>query len=246
MAQEIFKRYEKKYLLTEEQYLGLKRVLEDRMEADAYGVHTISNIYFDTKDFELIRTSLDGPVYKEKLRLRAYGQVNEKSMVFLEMKKKYSGVVYKRRVPMELASAVRYLNDGILPELENQIFREIQYMKQRYHLKPAAYVAYDRVACSCKADQELRVTFDRNIRCRTEGLDLQAGTYGTSLLEEGRVLMEVKIPGAMPVWMSRGFSELGIYPVSFSKYGRYYREYLVNAERLERCGRDREGGRDCA
>ena len=58
--------------------------------------------------------------------------------------------------------------------------------------------------------------------------------------------MEVKIPGAMPVWMSRGFSELGIYPVSFSKYGRYYREYLVNAERLGRCGRDREGGRDCA
>ena len=78
-------------------------------------------------------------------------------------------------------------------------------------------MAYDRVACSCKADQELRVTFDRNIRCRTEGLDLQAGTYGTSLLEEGRVLMEVKIPGAMPVWMSPGFSELGIYPVSFSK-----------------------------
>ena len=96
MAQEIFERYEKKYLLTEVQYLGLKRVFEDRMAADAYGVHTISNIYFDTKDFELIRTSLDGPVYKEKLRLRAYGAVNEKSTVFLEMKKKYSGVVYKK------------------------------------------------------------------------------------------------------------------------------------------------------
>lgn len=93
MAQEIFERYEKKYLLTEAQYLGLKRVFEDRMAADAYGVHTISNIYFDTKDFELIRTSLAGPVYKEKLRLRAYGAVNEKSTVFLEMKKKYSGVV---------------------------------------------------------------------------------------------------------------------------------------------------------
>ena len=73
------------------------------------------------KDFELIRTSLAGPVYKEKLRLRAYGAVNEKSTVFLEMKKKYSGVVYKRRVPMELVSAVLYLNNGILPESENQI-----------------------------------------------------------------------------------------------------------------------------
>ena len=248
MAQEIFERYEKKYLLTEVQYLGLKRVFEDRMTADAYGVHTISNIYFDTKDFELIRTSLDGPVYKEKLRLRAYGAVNEKSTVFLEMKKKYSGVVYKRRVPMELVSAVLYLNNGILPESENQIFREIQYMKQRDHLKPAAYVAYDRVACYCKTDEELRVTFDWDIRCRNEALDLRARAYGTSLLDAGCVLMEVKIPGAMPVWMSRAFSELSIYPVSFSKYGRYYREYLLREEGAEPEYKQNtvKGGRVCA
>ena len=120
----------------------------------------------------------------------------EKSMVFLQMMKKYSGVVYKRRVKMDIASAVQYLNNGILPESENQIFREIQYMKQRYHLEPAAYVAYDRLACYCKTDEELRVTFDWNIRCRNEALDLRAGAYGTSLLDAGCVLMEVKIPGA--------------------------------------------------
>ena len=79
-------------------------------------------------------------------------------------------------------------------------------------------------------------------------MDLQAGTYGTSLLEEGRVLMEVKIPGAMPVWMSRGFSELGIYPVSFSKYGRYYREYLLREEGAEPEYKQNtiKGGRVCA
>lgn len=246
MAQEIFERYEKKYMLTAEQYRGLCKSFSGRMAADDYGLHTISNIYLDTEDFELIRTSIERPAYKEKLRLRAYGEVKDDSQVFLELKKKCCGVVYKRRTQMSLNEAALYLNKGKRPEAESQIFREIEYVKERYQLKPAAYVAYDRDAWFCREDKELRVTFDRNIRCRRDCLDLRAGAYGVQLLPEGNVLMEVKIPGAMPVWMSRLFSELKIYPVSFSKYGRYYQTCILKNQMAAVLNYRTEGGKACA
>lgn len=226
MAQEIFKRYEKKYMLSEQQYTCLLRALIARMAIDEYGKHTISNIYFDTRDYELIRTSIEQPAYKEKLRLRAYGTVKEDSTVYVELKKKYDGVVYKRRVPMAMQEAGKYLDYGIRPKEDSQIFREIDYTLKRYDLKPAAYIAYDRIALFGKEDPELRVTFDRNIRCRNYMLDLRCGENGSRILEKGQVLMEVKVPGAMPLWMSRLLAGLNIYPDSFSKYGTYYQEYL--------------------
>ena len=94
--QDVFARYEKKYKLTLSQYAALRRWLQDRMEVDSYGLHTICNIYYDTPDFQLIRTSLEKPVYKEKLRLRSYGVPGGDTPVFVELKKKLDGVVYKR------------------------------------------------------------------------------------------------------------------------------------------------------
>ena len=240
MAQEIFKRYEKKYILEEQQYLALMSRLVTKMTADDYGLHTISNIYFDTEDYELIRTSIEKPEYKEKLRLRCYGKAEEDGSVFVELKKKLDGVVYKRRVEMKLTDARKYLYYGIYPERDNQILREIDYTAGRYNLKPAASISYDRLAFFGKEDGELRVTFDHNIRCRNHTLDLSKGPFGTQLLEPGQMLMEVKIPGAMPMWMSRLFAELMIYPVSYSKYGTYYKEYLLYSSVLKK------GGNACA
>lgn len=239
MAQEIFKRYEKKYMLTRTQYETLIPALERWMSPDDYGKHTISNIYFDTWDFELVRQSIEKPEYKEKLRLRAYGKVTENSVVYAELKKKYDGIVYKRRIPLDLGEARKYLCYGIRPKEDSQILREIDYTKKRYDLKPKAFVAYDRVAYYGKDDENLRATFDRNICCRCSGLELKEGVYGTYLLDEDQILMEVKIPGAMPLWMSRMFSFLGIFPVSYSKYGAYYKEYLSQSLFTE-------GGRICA
>ncbi len=113
MAQEVFKRYEKKYMLTRDQYNHLISLLVTKMSADEYGRHTICNVYYDTPDYQLIRTSLDKTIYKEKIRLRSYGVLTEENTVFLELKKKYNGVVYKRRVPMTLKEAGNYLNYGI-------------------------------------------------------------------------------------------------------------------------------------
>ena len=226
MAQEVFKRYEKKYLLTLAQYQGLMRELAEHMTADSYGIHTISNIYFDTRDFELIRRSAEKPNYKEKVRLRAYGRAEEESTVYAELKKKYDGIVYKRRMALTMTEARKYLYYGIYPEKDSQILKEIDYVMGLYNLKHMAFVAYDRTAYFGNENSELRVTFDRNIRCRNGELDLIKGDYGTCILNENQVLMEVKIPGAMPVWMSSIFSRLGIFPVSFSKYGMYYKLIL--------------------
>ncbi|MDO4295400.1 MAG: polyphosphate polymerase domain-containing protein [bacterium] len=227
MAQEIFKRYEKKYLLTAEQYEWIRLELTGHMTMDDYGRHTISNIYFDTEQFELIQHSIKKPVYKEKLRLRAYGKVSEGSLVFVELKKKYDGIVYKRRVQLSLEEANAYLYEGKYPQKDSQILREIDYAYSFYRLLPKMFIAYDRIALFGNEDEQLRVTFDENIRYRKEDLELLKGSHGSTLLPVGVVLMEVKIPGAMPVWMSHLFSELGIYPTSYSKYGACYKRELV-------------------
>ena len=244
MAQEIFKRVEEKWLLPKEEYGRLLPELRKHMEEDVYGKYTISNIYYDTADFRLIRESLEKPVYKEKLRLRLYGDADENGKVFAEIKKKYKGIVYKRRIGMKLKDARRWLNYGIAPAegnggraasfTEKQIFREISYMKDRYGLRPAVFIAYDRTALAGTEDPELRVTFDTNIRCRTTDTDLAAGNQGMQLLPPDTVLMEVKIPGAMPLWMAELFERITPYQQSFSKYGTYY-EYLMKAKN--------EGGR---
>ena len=239
MTQEIFKRYEKKYMLTQKQHDALIPVLERQMNADHYGEHTISNIYFDTRDYELVRQSIEKPEYKEKLRLRAYGKATDTSVVYAELKKKFDGVVYKRRIPVPLCQARKYLYYGIRRIEESQILKEIDYVLNRYDLKPAAFVAYDRAAYYGKGNEELRITFDRNICCRCSGLELKNGVYGTMLLDKNQILMEVKIPGAMPLWMSRLFSGMGLFPVSYSKYGAYYKEYLYHGVFVE-------GGRICA
>ncbi|MDD2956294.1 MAG: polyphosphate polymerase domain-containing protein [Oscillospiraceae bacterium] len=225
--QTVFRRYEKKYLMTAGQYLPLRQALEAYMSPDRYGRHTICNLYYDTVDFQLIRLSIEKPVYKEKLRLRSYGVPDEDSKVFAEIKKKFKGVVYKRREALPLCEARGFLENGVPPARQNQIVREIDWFLNRWQPIPQVFLAYDRIALFGREEPELRVTFDQNIRWRTTALDLAAGDWGAPLLPPGQILMEVKIPGAMPVWMAQLFGRLQIYPTSFSKYGTCYKNHLV-------------------
>lgn len=226
-VQEVFKRYEQKYMLNQMQYQKLLTILKQHLTVDEYGKHTICNIYFDTWDYELIRTSLTKPVYKEKLRLRSYGVPKASDTVFLELKKKFDGIVYKRRVGMTLNSAVDYLYHHRQPNMEHQVLNEADWVFDKYNLVPAAYIAYERIALAGNEDPNLRVTFDFNIRCRETRLNLEKDDFCVTLLEPGQTLMEVKIPNAMPVWMSQAFSQLDIFPVSYSKYGTFYKNYLM-------------------
>jgi uncharacterized protein YjbK len=226
---EIFQRIEKKYLLTVENYQKLRERLFDFVEEDEYGLSTICNVYYDTQDYALIRDSIEKPVYKEKLRLRSYGTPQEQDKVFLELKKKYDGVVYKRRVSMPLKEARNYLTHGIRPDspVNEQILKEIDYFKQFYEVMPRMYLAYDRIATYGKEDKSLRITFDQNIRYRQDDIELELGSAGHLLLKLGEVVMEIKVGGAYPLWLTEILSEMKIYPTSFSKYGNVYKKILT-------------------
>lgn len=228
MVQKVFNRYEKKFLLDEQTYRELRSRLSEYMEEDAYGLHTIRNVYYDTSDDTLIRTSLEKPRYKEKFRIRCYGEPKEDTSRFLEIKKKYKGLVNKRRIVMTKAEAESYLSQGVKPDKQSQIFKEIDYVLTHYDLVPKLYLAYDRIALYGKEDSEFRVTFDQNIRSRNEHPVLEDDTNTTKLLEEGWYLMEVKISNAMPLWFVKILTDLNIQNVSFSKYGNVYKNNLRN------------------
>lgn len=221
--QTVFKRYEKKYFLTREQEAEFLKRIEGKMKLDKYGEHTICNIYFDTPNFDLARRSIEKPVYKEKLRLRSYGVPNSPDYkVFVELKKKYDGVVYKRREQMTLEEAEDYLYEGGHPEKDSQILRELDWFLKTNPVRPAVYLAYDRRAFAGVWEPEFRLTIDRNIRARHKQLNLSDGAVGESIIPDNMSLMEIKIPGVMPLWMAQILSDMKIYPASFSKYGTYY------------------------
>lgn len=215
----IFRRVEKKYLLTQEQYDYLVNAISPYMEIDRYGETEIRNIYFDNSDNELIETSLLKPEYKEKLRLRSYGVPTGDSTVFFEIKKKYRGVVYKRRISVKLSDAYDYIKGGALPETAGNIPAEIDYMIRRYRLSPKAFISYRRVAWAGKDNGDLRITFDRDITSRYDDTKLESCADGHKILPENTYLMEIKIPGAMPLWLAHVLSEKNIFPHSFSKFG---------------------------
>ncbi len=221
-----FERYEQKYLLTPKQYTEVLGEIGRRMEKDVHGHYTICNVYFDTGDYELIRRSLDKPVYKEKFRIRSYGTPKGEDTVFAELKKKYGGIVYKRRVAATAKRLQAFLEKGDRLAGDSQIQGEIRYFLGRYHPEPKVFLAYDRTAFTGEKG-DLRVTFDENLRYRTEGLDLQAGEQGEAVLTEPCIVMEVKTGGAVPLWLARMFCQQGIFPASFSKYGICYKRHIV-------------------
>lgn len=209
-------------MLTMQQYGKLRELISPYITEDKYGLHTICSIYFDTEDDRLIRNSIEKPIYKEKLRLRSYGvPKSDDHEVFLELKKKYKGIVYKRREALTLSAAESYIQSGIIPAY-SQIFREIDYFRCYYSAYPKIFIAYDRIAMTGTRDTDLRMTFDFKIRCRRDRLELRAGDHGIELLPNGSVLMEIKTPNAMPMWLSSALAQLKCYPVSFSKYGHFY------------------------
>lgn len=225
--QTVFKRVEKKYLLTQPQYKAVIKAIGKHMSIDNYGKTTICNIYFDSPCDELIINSIEKPVYKEKFRIRSYGVADDNSRVFLEIKKKFKGVVYKRRIAMNIKEAEKYINTGRLPFVpDNNIPNEIDFMINRYSLKPKVFIAYDRTAYFGIDNKDLRITFDENIRSRYENVTLKSDENCTPLLDKGLYLMEIKIPGAIPLWLSRILSENSIFPTSFSKYGLIHKQHL--------------------
>lgn len=221
--QATFQRFEIKYLLNRQDKIKILQAMEPHMRLDTYGRTTIRNIYFDTDNYRLIRRSLEKPAYKEKLRLRSYQAAGPQDPVFVELKKKYQSVVYKRRMTLPLEQAVESFAQGTpLPAL-SQIGEEIDYFRRFYQtLRPAVFLSYEREAFFPLEGGDFRVTFDENILYRRQDLSLGSGVYGIPLLEEGQTLMEIKTSDAIPLWMSRILNQRHLYKTSFSKYGAAY------------------------
>lgn len=240
MAKMVFQRYEKKFLLCEEQVNQLLPELLNFLELDAYckkenQEYSIYNLYFDTETNRVIRHSVDHPYYKEKLRLRSYqSPVSPEDRVFLEIKKKVGNVVAKRRVVLTHREAQAFLCKGVCPNEMNpiagQILDELAFYLQTHDVRPATYISYDRIALFGKSDPSLRVTFDRNILTRRTDLRLDSPRYGTLLLPPQQRLMEVKCSDAIPLWLARLLAAHKIYKTSFSKYGREYLSYIAQTQ----------------
>lgn len=227
MGNDVFQRHEIKFLVSQSQRKRLLSHIGGYLVPDIHGESTICNIYYDTPDFRLIRRSLEKPNYKEKLRLRSYGPVASVDTVFLELKKKYAGVVYKRRIELPEAAATAYMaRQESLPQ-DSQIGREIAYCCGFYeNLQPSVYLCYDRRAFFAAEDPNLRITFDQNIRFRQDRVSLRAAPGGRDILGPGEALLEIKTATAMPMWLVEALSREGIRQTSFSKYGMAYTTIL--------------------
>lgn len=221
-----FRRYELKFMLTLAQKQELLRVMEPYMEPDEYGRTTIRNLYYDTDSYRLVRRSMERPDYKEKLRVRSYGTAKATDPVFVELKKKYDHVVYKRRLVLPEQTAMAWLaGDAAAPD--TQIGREIDYFCSFYqNLQPRVFLSYEREAFASRDGSDFRVTFDEQILMRQTKLSLSVGAWGTPLLPPGYVLLELKTAGGIPLWMTRFLSEQKIRKTSFSKYGTAYENVI--------------------
>lgn len=248
-ASDTFERKEKKYLITSAQCAALKAGLAAHMRLDDYGATRIDSLYLDTPDRSLICRSLEKPVYKEKLRIRSYGAFSEADTVFVEIKKKFKGIVYKRRVRMSAQGARAYVDgmsyeeaqlnfpipgkdphDDLTPG-KKQIAREIDAFFNRYEgLAPSMLISCLREAwCPIDADDEDcvdRITFDEGISY----IDLSedASVRRRRVAGTDQVVMEIKCAGGYPLWLCELLSDHGVYPRSFSKYGNAFKRVLAD------------------
>ena len=228
MAITSFMRYEKKFLLSDEQVEAVMPSIYEKMEVDAYckdgRSYTVYNIYYDTDHDDVIRESVERPYYKEKLRIRTYSLNDENAPVFLELKKKINGIVTKRRIVMTRSEYRSFLETKAVPDNANvQITNELKYYLSHHDVHPNVFLSYERRAFFGKNDPEFRLTIDKKILARRTDLVFEKGNYGEPLLPEGKNLMEVKFSGNLPLWLVKQFSANKIYHRSFSKYGTEYK-----------------------
>lgn len=230
----VFERYEIKYFLTREQKDAVLSAMAPHMEPDSFGRSTIRNLYYDTDNYRLVRRSLERPLYKEKLRVRSYCTAKPEDEVFIELKKKYNSIVYKRRTGIREKEAADYLAGRLPAPKRCQITDEIDYFRQFYGtLAPRVFLSYEREAFFEKGDGSFRVTFDENILWRTTDLSLEAGIYGENILKPGQTLMELKTAGSIPLWMVDILTGQKLQRTSFSKYGSAYTTMLIREKEEE-------------
>ncbi len=212
--------------MNQKQYELFLKKINDYVEEDKYFKYKICSIYFDTNNYDLIRNSLEKPIYKEKVRIRSYGKVENEDKIFFEIKKKYKGITNKRRITLTYENLKNYLNKNKIPDNSNiQIFNELDYLMNYYELKPKVFISYDRISFISKENKNLRITFDNNLNYRLNELNLD--DEKGKIFNNDKYILEIKTLDSFPIWLVKALSELEIYPTSFSKYGSIYKNYIL-------------------
>jgi len=218
-----FSRYEEKYLLDEKQYDAILAFLPEITVPDAFAQYRVNNIYYDTCSYDIIRRSIEKPMYKEKLRLRYYGDsldvIPDERVVFLELKKKFNGIVYKRRIMLQKSDAERVLREADVSFVDGefaQVTQEIRhFLSSVSDIENRVAISYKRTALTGKNQADLRITFDTDVA-------LRSGQEQCNLMQDNLMLMEIKTATAMPLTLARFLSRQGIFPAGYSKYKTAY------------------------
>lgn len=223
--QTIFSRNEKKYQITQHKAAQLVEAISNKMKPGKYGTYWVQNLFFDTDNWDIIHTSMEKPHYKEKMRLRCYGTPETTDRMFLEFKKKYDGVVYKRRFPIVPAELANYTINEILSRANTQIAKELVYHIQQKGVTEKFYISYNRQEFTGVHDEDLRLTIDSNISYRLDSLFFTQPQLDCSALDPNKFLLEIKMPLSIPLWLSHILSDLGIFASSFSKYAACFTDW---------------------
>lgn len=233
IIQKHFKRVETKYILTQKQEQAFLADLAQHMEADDFAQSSISNVYFDNPDFQMVADSLAKKHGKEKIRMRLYDlQPTASSQAFLEIKKKVEGIGFKYRLTSNPVSVTNYVLTGLADAsiVDDKVTEELHQLRQRYGtLQPKLVIAYDRQSYKGLDDKNVRLTIDRNLIYRDDRLSAYADRSGHALLPADQVIMEVKVAGDQPAWLQELLVKHGLEKASFSKYGQAYK---LNQARL--------------
>ena len=230
--QVFFARHEEKYLLSAEQAHGLIRDLA--LVRENPGEYLVQSIYFDTDNWDVIRSSIEKPLYKEKLRLRCYDVPGSDPQIYLELKKKFNGVVYKQRELIPFLNPDHFILGTFLEQEDSHTSRELAYYLHKTGVQKKIFLSYTRAAFTFPGQGSVRITFDRDVYFRLHNLAFNGSAYGSAygcpILSDDMRVMELKTAGGIPLGLARYLSEKQIFPVSFSKYGRCYSNYIFNGE----------------
>lgn len=288
----VFKRVEKKYRIGAAERAVVEAAAGGPMAVDAYGRTRITSLYLDTPERSMIARSVEKPLYKEKLRLRAYGDAAGVALmgafgagpivrepgglplsdgevetrvasglqapgaaaalpVFFGIKKKFKGIVYKRRLALTLPAALAFVSGlpyeqacarwplsdaalaaAALSPATRQIARELEAAMDRWlPLVPSMGIACDRVAWAYRPEmleeREDDELFDSELRITfddcLEYLDRHRfRSPWRPIIESSESVMEIKSAGPYPPWLVEVLSAERIYPASFTKYGNAY------------------------
>ncbi|MDO4198005.1 MAG: polyphosphate polymerase domain-containing protein [Erysipelotrichaceae bacterium] len=222
---ETFERTETKYLISREQLKEILNLTNDYLQTDRFFKGNLMSIYYDTDSYQMIRCSIEKPEYKEKIRIRSYDDVEDNDSVYVEYKKKYNGIVYKRRTTVGYKDAMENLYDASFED--RQVAKEIKRGLIFYKdVKPKIFISTRRYSYRGKEDENLRITFDLDMKYRTDNLCLKRSDKDKTISDG--IVMEIKTVNPYPLWLVKVLNETKAYPQSFSKVGEAYIRELKN------------------